>query len=224
MRLTLIKTSFRIFMALMLVAPLITTTSCTSKKKLAEQARLEAEKQKQALIVDAKSRLQKLLDSPQASTMDELRKKEQELEAIKNMNIDEADIREMIAQAEEKLRRERQYLENLNKPKEKVETAPKPMGISASELMNHFSGIASASSAEIANAKIEDALRNFVGDNTPVLVIISKTAGVKDYDKPTTIRKYLNYLKDVRKNNNAVENISYDANGKISELELIKSN
>jgi hypothetical protein len=44
----------------------------------------------------------------------------------------------------------------------------------------------------------------------------------KDYDRPTTIRRYLEYLKDQKKNMNAVHNIQYDASGKITELELIK--
>ena len=56
----------------------------------------------------------------------------------------------------------------------------------------------------------------------PVLIIISQSAGFNDYDRPTTIEKYLNYLKDQKVSRNSVHEIKYNANGKINELELIK--
>ena len=56
----------------------------------------------------------------------------------------------------------------------------------------------------------------------PVLIIINQSAGFNDYDRPTTIEKYLNYLKDQKISPNKVHEIKYNANGKINELELIK--
>ena len=47
---------------------------------------------------------------------------------------------------------------------------------------------------------------------------------MKDYDRPTTIEKYLNYLKDRKAYKAEVENIVYDDYGKIKELELRKIN
>ncbi len=58
--------------------------------------------------------------------------------------------------------------------------------------------------------------------NTPVLIIISKEGDIVDYDRPTTAKKYLEYLKDQKKNLNEIDNIEYDDNGKIKLLELIK--
>lgn len=55
-----------------------------------------------------------------------------------------------------------------------------------------------------------------------MLIIISQAGGFNDYDRPTTIEKYLNYLKDQKISRNSVNDIKYNTNGKISELELIK--
>jgi hypothetical protein len=43
-----------------------------------------------------------------------------------------------------------------------------------------------------------------------------------DYEKPTTIRYYLEFLKDQKGNRNNIESFKLDDNGKIKELELIK--
>jgi hypothetical protein len=56
----------------------------------------------------------------------------------------------------------------------------------------------------------------------PVLIIISQAGGFNDYDRPTTIGKYLDYLKDQKVYTNTIEQVKYDSNGKITELELIK--
>jgi hypothetical protein len=69
---------------------------------------------------------------------------------------------------------------------------------------------------------INDALGLFNSPDAPVLIIISKTGDIVDYDRPTTIKNYLNYLKDTKNNINKVEKIVYDDNGKIKELELLK--
>jgi hypothetical protein len=62
----------------------------------------------------------------------------------------------------------------------------------------------------------------FSSRDVPVLIIINQSGNLKDYDEPTTIGRYLNYLKDRKASPNAVHNLVKDANGKISELELIK--
>ncbi len=52
--------------------------------------------------------------------------------------------------------------------------------------------------------------------------MIYKEGGKPSYDEPTTIEKYLNYLKDTKNNKAKVEEVVYDANGKIKELVLKK--
>ena len=74
----------------------------------------------------------------------------------------------------------------------------------------------------MANTRINETLKFFTSPDVPVLIIIYQEADIKDYDKPTTIKKYLEYLKDQQKNPNKVNDVKYNDNGKITELELLK--
>jgi hypothetical protein len=89
------------------------------------------------------------------------------------------------------------------------------------KLDDYFNMIASSTSVTQANSKINEVMSLFAGKDVPVLIAIFSSNGTKDYDEPTTIEKYLNYLKDQKKNSNKVENIEYDEKGKIVELELV---
>ena len=51
---------------------------------------------------------------------------------------------------------------------------------------------------------------------------INKSGDIIDYDRPTTIKNYLNYLKDTKNDINRIDKIIYDDNGKIKELDLFK--
>ncbi|HLF35624.1 MAG TPA: hypothetical protein VI583_15380 [Cyclobacteriaceae bacterium] len=107
--------------------------------------------------------------------------------------------------------------------KEEPETKKTEATITANaKLENYFSAIASSSSTESANTRISEALAMFASPDVPVIIAFYKENGVKDYDEPTTISKYLNYIKDQKKSPNKVENIVFNPQGKIEELELIK--
>jgi hypothetical protein len=102
--------------------------------------------------------------------------------------------------------------------------APAPVVRSAEEvavekLENYFNTIATSSNATAANQSIQDALGMFSNQETPVLIVIHEEGGVKDYDEPTTIKKYVDYLKDTKKNLNYISDIRL-AGGKVTELEL----
>ncbi|REG91495.1 nucleoid-structuring protein H-NS [Algoriphagus antarcticus] len=112
-------------------------------------------------------------------------------------------------------------------PVEQVQEAtPTPAPVSSGEevaaekLENYFNSVAAAGNVTIANQTIQEALRMFSNQETPVLIVIHEENGIKDYDEPTTIAKYLEYLKDTKKNLNYISDIRMDANGKVSELEL----
>ncbi len=113
-------------------------------------------------------------------------------------------------------------------PVEEVKPTPPPPpapGPSAEEvavgkLENYFNSIANSSNMDAANRTIQEASGMFSNSNTPVLIVIHEESGIKDYDEPTTIDKYLNYLKDTKKNLNFISDIRLDNNGKVSELEL----
>lgn len=93
----------------------------------------------------------------------------------------------------------------------------------AVKLEEYFNAIAKANNTTAANTSINEALTLFASPETPVLIVISDSGGTKDYDRPTTIKDYLNYLKDQKKNINAVGNLKTDSTGKITELELRKN-
>lgn len=114
-------------------------------------------------------------------------------------------------------------------PIEKKEPVSKPKVNEPTEaerqltLTNYFNAIASASSTTSANNSINEAMALFSSSNAPVLIVIHRDGDIVDYDKPTVIKDYLNYLKDQKKNMNRIENIELDSNGKIKSLELIRS-
>ncbi|HSF53011.1 MAG TPA: hypothetical protein VLA71_04640 [Algoriphagus sp.] len=92
--------------------------------------------------------------------------------------------------------------------------------VAAEKLENYFNAVAAAGNPNSANQSIQEILAMFSNQETPVLIVIHEENGIKDYDEPTTIKKYLDYLKDTKKNLNYISDIRMDASGKVSELEL----
>jgi hypothetical protein len=141
----------------------------------------------------------------------------------------------MEAQAAEKARMEqeaalkRQQEEDEQKRKEaeaqarRDEEAKSKASTPYVRLGQYFESIANSGSLTSANTSISEALTMFASPDTPVLIIISESGGQKDYDRPTTIISYLNYLKDQKKSMNKVEKLVFDASGKITEVELRKN-
>lgn len=105
-----------------------------------------------------------------------------------------------------------------------VEPTPVPTRsareIAVEKLENYFNAVTNSSDVNSANQVIQDALGMFSNPETPVLIVIHEEKGVKDYDEPTTIKKYLEYLKDTKKNMNLISDIRMDASGRVTELEL----
>lgn len=116
------------------------------------------------------------------------------------------------AEAEERERKQREQANAGNKKSETTEE----------KIENYFEAIANSGSVNSANSSISEILTLFSSPDAPVLIIIGEEDGTKDYDRPTTIRNYLNYLKDQKKNPDAIANIVYDDAGKVKELELKK--
>lgn len=213
---------FRIFLMMMLIASLgAGFTSCKSSKKAAKKkAAMElAEK-----IAKAKTDLLAIINDDGKMTLEE---KEFKLATIKRMNLDDQEVKDLITQAEDILSAERAAMERrkeeerLRLEKEARERELREGGQFRAINMA-LDAVANASDVSAANAKIREALSAFAGDDVPVLILISSDGDIKDYDKPTTIRKYLEFIKDQKKSNNKVLDAVKDSNGKIKELELIK--
>jgi len=92
------------------------------------------------------------------------------------------------------------------------------------KLEDYFNAIAnSEGNTTQANRNINEAKTMFASPDVPVLIIINETAdGTKDYDEPTNILDYMNYLKDQGKNLNEIYKVKTNDRGRITELELIR--
>ena len=186
---------------------LLTASSCKSKKKVIDIEEDEIEVVNPD-IMKSKTALMKILEDDTMS----IEEKEKILADIKKLNLDNAELNDLIAQAEDKIAKEKEELE-------RKKEAAKPENM----LKSYFNKIAKASSEDDANKHIDDALKMFTSDKSTVLIIIAEDEHMKDYDKPTNITKYLNYLKDTKNNTNTVEEIKWDANKKIKTLILKKN-
>ncbi len=124
---------------------------------------------------------------------------------------------ELKRQREEEERKRQEAADNATRVEEERARAP------YTKLEQYFSAIGSAPSTEAANNSINEAMELFSSPETPVLIIIHEAAGQKDYDRPTNIRDYLNYLKDQKKKADKIGTLKFDGSGKITEVELIKS-
>ena len=185
------------------------TTSCKSKKRLAREA---AEAEYKSKVEQAVKDLNAILDD---ETLWSLEEKEARVKTIKDWNLQNAEVDDLIFQVEKKLARERAQKEEEERNKQEAQNAN-------TTLERNFTTIAQSGSVSQANRTINETLGLFESPNVPVLIIIKQNAGFNDYDRPTTIEKYINYVKDQKKAAEKVHEIKYNANGKINELELIK--
>jgi hypothetical protein len=204
----ILKLSFLLMIALSIGTGM---SGCKSKKKLArEQAAAEY-----AMKVEtAKKDLLSIINDEGNMS---LQQKESKLQRVKDLNLNEAEILALTRKAEEVIEAEKEALKRKWEEENK-----KKLEASSMSLDDYFALIAGAATVDKANQKINEALKLFGSPDTPVLIIISQEGDIVDYDKPTTAKRYLEYLKDQKKNLNEIGNIEYDDNGKIKLLELIK--
>lgn len=191
-------------------------SSCQSQKKLAKK---KAAQELAERTAQAKTDLTAILNDEGRMTLEE---KEFKLNSIKRMNLEDQEVKDLVSQVEQKLALERAAVEKLKEEERlALERANKDKGKYIS-INDAFNAVAGAGSVTNANLAIRETLQQFANDDVPVLILISEEGGIKDYDEPTTIRKYLEYIKDQKKSPNMVIDTEYDSNGKIKLLELKK--
>ncbi len=201
-----------ILIAMMALVTIGGTTSCSSKKKLAQ-------KEYEAKVEQAKKDLNAIINDETQWTLDEQKSR---VEEIEKSDLQNTEIDALIVKAKEKLNRkvaEEARLaeeERLRQIEEQEKIKP------VNSLEDYFAIIAAAPDAETANEKIAEVLEMFASPDVPVLIIIYHVGDIIDYDAPTTAEKYLNYIKDQKKVAVGIHNIKYDNSNKITELELIK--
>jgi len=193
-------------------------TSCKSKKKIArEKAAAEY-----AIKVDqAKKDLLAIISGSTSWTADEMTER---IAVIKSYNIDDNQIKDLIVKAEEKVEdvraaeMRRAEEERMRREEDaKIRAAQSEFAV----IDNQFDAIATAGTIDGSNSQIQQTLEYFETPDIPVLIIISKSEGFNDYDRPTTISKFLNYLKDKKSYKYKIEAVKRNSVGKITELELI---
>jgi len=213
------KILFRSVIMMMVISLAGGMGACKSKKKLAKQ---KDAAEYAAKVNTAKTTLLEILNDNTAMSLDE---KEAAVRSIKASNLNDPEVDELLRQADEKLSLERAALnkEQMDAKKDAEEGTMKK-GSPGATITDYFASIASATSVSQANMLIADALKLFTSPDATVLIIISKSGNQVDYDRPTTIKNYLNYLKDTKNNTNKIEKIVKDNSGKIKELELLKIN
>jgi hypothetical protein len=198
------------------------TTSCSSQKRL---ARKHAKEARLAQIAQVKADLYEIINDEGYLSLEA---KENMLQNVKDMKLDDKEIDELIVRAEEKLAHDR--AEHMRKKEEEtsraeaerleLERQAREKATQFGPIQNALIGVAAAPNLREANLRISQALEMFASPDVPVLILISQEGNTRDYDRPTTIRKYLELLKDQKRYNNDIENVKFNAAGKITELEL----
>ena len=212
------KILFRSVIMMMVISIAGGMGSCKSKKKLAKEKEAA---EYAAKVNTAKTTLLDILNDNTDMSLDE---KEAAVKSIRASNLNDPEIDELLRQADEKLANERAALNKKEMEAKKLAEAGTITQVKTeASLTDYFYSISTATSVSQANMQIAEALKLFTSPEAPVLIIISKEGDKVDYDRPTTIKNYLNYLKDTKNNTNKVEKATYDNNGKIRELELLKT-
>lgn len=207
-----------LIISMLALLALVGITSCDSSKGMTK-------KDYSAQMETVKADLNAILDG---TTNWSLEEQASRIAAIKLMNFKEKDkggVNDLIARAEEKITQkiaeakrkaeeERLKQEELLKQKEQQLNKETTLTIE-----DYFSSIAKSSDSETANNLISKALKLFATPDVPVLIRLNEYG---DYDRPTTAEQYLNYLKDQKSVNVRINDIKYNVNKKITELELIK--
>jgi flagellar biosynthesis GTPase FlhF len=127
-----------------------------------------------------------------------------------------------LADKKKKEEEERLKMEAEEKAKKEAEEKERARRAPFEKLESYFSKISTAANPEEANRLISEAQGMFSSASTPVLILIYKQGETKDYDKPSDINKYLNFLKDQKKSLNRIDDLQFDSSGKITEVTLIK--
>lgn len=198
------------------------TTSCSSQKRL---ARKHAKEARLAQIAQAKAELYEIINDEGYLSLEV---KESKLQSVKDMNLDDKEVNELIVRAEEKLVRDRaEYMKKKEEEARRAEAERLERERLAREratqfgpIQNGLIAVAAAPNLREANLRISQTLEMFASPDVPVLILVSQEGEIRDYDRPTTIGKYLELLKDQKRYNNDIENVKYNAAGKITELEL----
>jgi len=208
-----------LFYILMVVIFLAGGAGCASKKNLTK-APTEDTSENAKKIAQAKEDLLRIInDDGSMSTKD----MQQKVNDVRSQNLNDAEVNDLLIQAQMKI--DQINKANQQQAKEQQQQAATDKMTEEAlqrELNDIFNKIAAAPSDAEADRYIEKYLNLFDSSNTPVLIIVYQDGSTVDYDRPTTILEYMQYLKDQKKSLNEINSIQFNPDRIITELELIK--
>ena len=172
------------------------------KKAYAEKDKLHQQK-----VDAAKAALLDMLLNQENKSAAEL---QTELDGIKAQKLGDSEVNELIVKVQKKI-------DGMKTTKPSL-----PVKTQIENALQSIADAAKAGNLTEADNIIQNTLQYFTAPDAPVLIIIYRQGSTVDYDKPTTIQRYLNFCKDQKKSENAVDGIMQDDRGKIKELDLIK--
>ena len=205
-----------IILAMVALVTICGATSCKSSGKMSK-------KEYKAKVEQATKDLNAILSGETEWSLEEQLARINEIKQT-DFSKKNPEIVEMIERAEMKVtnaiaERDRQAEEQQRLAEEQrlrdLEQQNKPQ----TGLADYFNMIANAKDVVTANNYIKEALKLF---ESPDPVVLIRLNNYGDYDRPTTAVNYLNYLKDQKKVGVEVDNVLYNKENKITELELIK--
>ena len=204
-----------IIIAMVALVTICGATSCKTSGKMSK-------KEYKAKVEQATKDLNAILNNETEWSLEEQQARVNEIKQV-DFSKKNPEIVEMIERAEAKIAREMAERDRLAEEKRlaeeqrlrELEEQNKPK----TSLTDYFNLIANAKDFNTANSYINEALKLFESPDAVVLILLNNYG---DYDRPTTAQNYLNYIKDQKKVNVRVNDIIYNSDNKIKQLELIK--
>ncbi|MBB6460876.1 hypothetical protein [Flammeovirga kamogawensis] len=206
---------------LMALVMSVSFTGCKSQKKLAAE---QAQQELLAKTQKAQADLQAMVGKEYTS-LEELSADEARLNEIKSYNLSDAEVQDLVAKVDANLATQREALEAKLAEEQKAKEAAEKEKVQEAQKRDIYyllDNITGSGSSQEANLMITEALALFASPDVPVLIEVYNDGDIVDYDKPTTAQKYLDYLKDVKRNPDQIKEFKKDSNGKITELILKK--
>lgn len=137
--------TLKLFLFLMVGGLVFSTSSCKSKKKLAQEA---AAKEYADKVAKAKAELQAILDDNGTMPLAEM---ERRLNDIKSQNLNDPEVNALIKKVEEKIAKEKARIKQLELEQKEKE---KNKDVGYGYINDYFKQIANAKDVTTANAKI----------------------------------------------------------------------
>ncbi len=211
---------FHFTLILLFAAAVLTGSSgCAGKKKAGKTKQVTTVHDDPDQLLKAKGQLLEILNDDGSIP---LSTKEATLDEIKSQHFQDTEINHLIDLAAEKISKEKAKARKVEQVTPAQDTGETEMAGTTDILEGFFNDLVNNKNYSASNVYINQVLKMFASESVPVLIIISQEGGMTDYDEPTTILKYLQYLDDTKNNINRISNIKINEDGLITELELIK--